>query len=42
MLLDVAERPRALSSIGIGREAAICEAIEIMQILPGSSDDAGL
>ena len=26
--------------MGFGREGAICEYIEIMQILPGSSDDA--
>ena len=26
----------------IGRQVAICEYIEIMQILPGSSDDARL
>jgi hypothetical protein len=34
------QRPRQASSISIGREGAICEYIEIMQILPGSSDDA--
>ena len=28
--------------MGIGREGAVCEYIEIMQILPGSSDDAPL
>ena len=28
--------------MGFGREGAICEYIEIMQILPGSSDDARL
>jgi hypothetical protein len=28
--------------MGFGREGAICEYIEIMQILPGSSDDATL
>ncbi|MEH2562607.1 hypothetical protein [Bradyrhizobium sp. AZCC 2289] len=28
------------SSTDIGRGRAICEYIEIMQILPGSSDDA--
>ena len=28
--------------MGFGREAAICEYIEIMQILPGSSDDSRL
>jgi hypothetical protein len=28
--------------MGIGRQVAICEYIEIMQILPGSSDDARL
>ena len=26
--------------MGFGREGAICELIEIMQIPPGSSDDA--
>jgi len=30
------------SSISIGRGCAICEYIEIMQILPGSSDNAPL
>jgi hypothetical protein len=34
------QRARRASSIGFGREGAICEYIEIMQILPGSSDDA--
>src|ERR1700692_3833151 len=28
--------------MGFGREGAICEYIEIMQILPGSSDEAAL
>ena len=28
--------------MGFGREGAICEYIEIMQILPGSSDNAPL
>jgi hypothetical protein len=28
--------------MGVGREDAICEYDEIMQILPGSSDDAPL
>jgi hypothetical protein len=28
--------------MSIGRQGAICEYIEIMQILPGSSDDAPL
>ena len=27
--------------MGFGREGAICEYIEIMQILPGSSDECG-
>jgi hypothetical protein len=33
------QRVSGVSSIGFGREDAICEYIEIMQILPGSSDD---
>ena len=41
MLTEVALKGRdARSSTGIGREGAICEYIEIMQILPGSSDNA--
>src|SRR5450755_2352836 len=36
------QRAQRASSISIGREGAICESIEIMQILPGSSDDAPL
>jgi len=28
--------------MGFGREGAICKYIEIMQILPGSSDDSRL
>jgi hypothetical protein len=31
-----------MSSMSIGREGAICEIEKIMQILPGSSDDAVL
>ena len=34
--------PKRASSMGFGREGAICEYDEIMQILPGSSDDAVL
>jgi hypothetical protein len=34
------QRARQASSIGFGREGAICEYNEIMQILPGSSDNA--
>jgi hypothetical protein len=30
------------SSMGIGREGAVCENDKLMQILPGSSDDAPL
>jgi hypothetical protein len=33
------QRPKRASSIGIGRGRAICEYDEIMQILPGSSDN---
>src|SRR6267378_5060850 len=33
---------RQASGISIEREGAVCEYIEIMQILPGSSDDAWL
>src|ERR1700730_10527721 len=33
------QRARQASSIGFGREGAICENDEIMQILPGSSDN---
>jgi hypothetical protein len=36
------QRARWTSSMSIGRQGAICEYIEIMQILPGSSDDAPL
>jgi hypothetical protein len=34
------QRARQASSRGIGRGRAICEYDEIMQILPGSSDNA--
>src|SRR3981189_1850323 len=34
------QRARQASDMGSGREGAICEYDEIMQILPGSSDDA--
>jgi hypothetical protein len=34
------QRAARASDTGFGREGAICEYIEIMQILPGSSDDA--
>ncbi|MET3840141.1 hypothetical protein ABIE49_002219 [Bradyrhizobium sp. OAE829] len=34
------QRPDTASSIGIERERAVCELDEIMQILPGSSDNA--
>jgi hypothetical protein len=34
------QRPEQASSMSVGREGAICEYIEIMQILPGSSDNA--
>jgi hypothetical protein len=37
-LADYARATRA-SDTGFGREGAICEYIEIMQILPGSSDN---
>jgi hypothetical protein len=33
------QRARQAPSIGFGRGGAICEYDEIMQILPGSSDD---
>jgi hypothetical protein len=36
------QRPEHASSKSFGREGAICEYDEIMQILPGSSDDARL
>ena len=35
-----AQRPDTASSIGIERGRAVCELDEIMQILPGSSDNA--
>jgi hypothetical protein len=34
-----AQRPDTASSIGIERERAVCDLDEIMQILPGSSDN---
>jgi hypothetical protein len=34
------QRLEHASSKGIGRGRSICEYVEIMQILPGSSDDA--
>jgi hypothetical protein len=34
------QRPDTASSIGIERKRAVCELDEIMQILPGSSDNA--
>jgi hypothetical protein len=37
---DGPQRAKQASSMGFGREDAICEYDEIMQILPGSSDDA--
>jgi hypothetical protein len=36
------QRPEQASSDDIGRGRTICEYIEIMQILPGSSDNARL
>jgi hypothetical protein len=36
------QRAKQASSSGFGRGGAICEYDEIMQILPGSSDDAVL
>jgi hypothetical protein len=37
---DGPHRASRASSMGFGRGSAICEYDEIMQILPGSSDDA--
>jgi hypothetical protein len=37
---DGPQRAKQASSMGFGREGAICEYDKIMQILPGSSDDA--
>jgi hypothetical protein len=39
---DGPQRAKQASSMGFGREGAICEYDKIMQILPGSSDDAVL
>src|SRR5258706_11592711 len=36
------QRARQASGMGFGRAGTICKYIEIMQILPGSSDNAAL